>query len=526
MGLNNWLKRFFLSKCESADIEITVRKRSFFLMYFVLMLFTWSAVLTVVFPVFLPDRLAKAYPVILGCMGTSLVTILVFRRGNYYTAANFLSSMIALMLCVALISKAYMDAHTGYTTYVYFMIGSITIFALFCKAGVLFTLVGLFVVADVIFFTLVKERLAGQALEAARIGMVDSLATIVLICIVLVIFRKITDSALTEAAAESNKNLRQYERVQGLLSAVQNASSTLSSSSEELLSAAKNSADVSQNQAASMEEVMATVEQVSAGVDNVTRNTVNQAESIASLLKRMEDLSKSVAAMSAQINLLFGEMRRIAEHAQHGSESLGAMSTAIGRINAGSGEMKSILDIINQISDQTNLLALNATIEAARAGDAGRGFAVVADEISKLADRTASSIKDIDSLIKINAEEMGNSLERANSTVAATSRIIEGIKSIDEMINALLENTRAQQDINRTVDEEAKNVNRRSEEIRSASLEQKEAMGEIVRSISRVNELTQANAASGERTFVNAESVKNEALTLREKMDSFKNEEV
>lgn len=33
------------------------------------------------------------------------------------------------------------------------------------------------------------------------------------------------------------------------------------------------------------------------------------------------------------------------------------------------GQVKSILDVIAELSDQTNMLALNAAIEAARAGD-------------------------------------------------------------------------------------------------------------------------------------------------------------
>ena len=55
---------------------------------------------------------------------------------------------------------------------------------------------------------------------------------------------------------------------------------------------------------------------------------------------------------------------------------------------------------IVEVSDQTSLLSLNASIEAARAGEAGRGFSVVATEISKLANRSLETVKDINEIIK------------------------------------------------------------------------------------------------------------------------------
>ena len=125
-------------------------------------------------------------------------------------------------------------------------------------------------------------------------------------------------------------------------------------------------------------------------------------------------------------------------------------SKRIKRLGESSQEIGSIVELINDIAEQTNILALNAAIQAASAGEAGRGFAVVADEVQRLAERSTSATKRIETLVQTiqsDTNEAVNSMEQTTAEVVAGARLAEDagsalgdIERVSHDLSALIQN--------------------------------------------------------------------------------------
>jgi len=312
------------------------------------------------------------------------------------------------------------------------------------------------------------------------------------------------------------------DKISDVVRLVKENSRQLAGASQELSSSAGLFTENVQKQAAAAEEITSTVEELSAGIENVRNGAGDQYKSIELLTGQIGELSAAITDMGERVESARELSDRISAKARAGSESLGVMNQNMARIGERTKTMTDIIKIINGISEQVNLLALNAAIEAARAGDAGRGFAVVADEISKLADQTAASLKEIDGLIRVNNEEIGTGVASVGSTVKAMGEIIEGVQAIGSMMHAITFGMERQKATNERVSGEAGRVVTRSNEIRIATAEQKTAAEEIVKSISYINDLSQKNAAGSEEMTASAEELAGIAGTLSERVDFFK----
>jgi methyl-accepting chemotaxis protein len=99
------------------------------------------------------------------------------------------------------------------------------------------------------------------------------------------------------------------------------------------------------------------------------------------------------------------------------------------RLSDAAESMRSIVQLIGDITGQINLLALNATIESARAGEAGRGFAVVASEVKNLANQAKQATDKIEL-------EIGNLNGISGDVVGALSSIKKAIQDVAEYVNS------------------------------------------------------------------------------------------
>ena len=206
----------------------------------------------------------------------------------------------------------------------------------------------------------------------------------------------------------------------------------VASSSEELSAVSSQTSSSLQLQGQEIEQAATAVNEMTAAVDEVARNAVSTSEA--------SRLSEQTAQLGrAQVQETVASINTLATGVVETSERIQQLA---GRVQDISG----VLDVIRSIADQTTLLALNAAIEAARAGDAGRGFAVVADEVRALAHRTQTSTQEIEQMIGNIRQDtehavaaMHSSSERVQATLGVAQRSGEALDEITRSISQINE---------------------------------------------------------------------------------------
>ncbi|MEL6879310.1 MAG: methyl-accepting chemotaxis protein [Cyanobacteria bacterium J06607_10] len=197
--------------------------------------------------------------------------------------------------------------------------------------------------------------------------------------------------------------------------------------------------------AASGQQLEATVVEQTAVGSNITESS----KEIASTARRLTDYVQAVLsqAQSAQDSAAAGkeDLAVMAATMQQLESMTTAISRRLGTISDRANTIDQVVVAITKVADQTNLLSLNAAIEAEKAGEYGAGFAVVAREIRRLADQTALSTLEIETLVKemqsavsVGVMEMDKFAHQVSDSTGRTGRVTEQMVAITQQVQSLL----------------------------------------------------------------------------------------
>ncbi len=365
---------------------------------------------------------------------------------------------------------------------------------------------------------------------------------------------KVVDGTMieAEAIAEISSSIEELnaaigevaESTTNLTRSVQDTAASM----EEMSNTIASIKDITHEVSAGVDTTSSSINELSANIKEVADNasdlgrvsdeTLAAVEEITSSVKEVESSAKESSTLSQKVTEDASSLGAVAiSEVRDGMDriktSVSTAADAIRKLGGRSEEIGNILNVIDDITDQTTLLALNASILAAQAGEHGKGFSVVANEIKDLAERTALSTHEIDSLIRSVREEvsdavngmgegmkavkdgivlsekastaldkilissrksseMSSSIERTTAEQAKTAKyVIEAIERVRLMVSEIVGATQEQSNGVSLIIEATEGIREASHRADSATEQQAEGSRQITRAVENISEMSQ-----------------------------------
>lgn len=175
----------------------------------------------------------------------------------------------------------------------------------------------------------------------------------------------------------------------------------------------------------SAQEIDGGSEQLAQAATDLAEGCTAQASKISEASQMIDAMAKSIEEKARVAQETADISKQSAQTVADGNAKMQELKVAIGEISKCSEEIRSIIQVIEDIASQTNLLSLNASIEAARAGEAGRGFAVVAEQVKNLAEQSTEAAGETTKLIESTIDAVNKGIAIAEETEASMDQVME-----------------------------------------------------------------------------------------------------
>lgn len=267
----------------------------------------------------------------------------------------------------------------------------------------------------------------------------------------------------------------------------------VSRSSEELMKSSEDFSEKFSSITISIQDTNQAIEDMARGTTSLAQETETVNEKVQELgdvidieNDEMDKLESSVDTMMKYSDGASKSINKLYEITEITNNAIQVVSEQTKQTSESAVNINNMVEIIKSMASQTNLLSLNASIESARAGEAGRGFAVVAGEIRALAEKSAESAAEIESVVRGLTTNVETSTDRMEEVINnVTEQQIQLQETRDAFSNLYKE-------IN-VVDDVAKTIGSQTEVLNKLKVV-------VADSVSNLGSVAQENSASAQET--------------------------